>query len=313
MRGRYIVAGGSLLLVLMGCEDTVSQSEHDRAVEQLSMQVSVLQKQVQELTSESARHEVQFTLLNETMADEWPSFMQVIDDLREELEPLFALVDFADQLEGLERLLAASEDFDARLAALEIGEGHTVVNDSQEVEAAGSRPDRTMRIVRIETLPPDRSRDGEIADLRRRAEQRSAEARKLEREIANLYEVYRGWWWYYNQPQYRDRYRDRMQENRNKRRELRRQQRNLETEAKRLSGQATRIEDDANAPKQRISGECVANGIEIILQTERDFSALLARMAVGSMLSWRGRLIEQDEVSQAWSVTSISRVNDASQ
>lgn len=310
MKNRYVVAAGMLSILLTGCGDeAVSKVDHDRAIDHLSMQINVLHQQVKELTKETTRHDVHIESLTAILENEWPGMVQVFEDLRDELDPLIALVDMADEIEGV---LAAFVEIEDRLMLLEVG-GRARVgvgdkDDSDGFESHVATPARAMRILRIETLPPNRSADQEIAQLRQRAEERLVEARKLDREISKLHEIYRGWDRYYRRPEYRDHYRDRMQENRNQRRELARQRRNLENEARRLNGQATRLENEANTPKQRIVGESIDGDIDFVLQTERDFSAQLSRIADGSLITWRGRLVGQDGFSQTWVVSSISGV-----
>jgi hypothetical protein len=80
-----------------------------------------------------------------------------------------------------------------------------------------------------------------------------------------------------------------------------------QTQYKKKKGEVARLERELNQPKQIIHGSW--EGKIISLQATKDLTGKLNKIDVGGYLTWEGRRIREDEVSQDWVVWNIDRVD----
>lgn len=295
---RIVELAGIMCLSVCGCtEDRVSQAERERTIRELEQQVAGLREDLRDALDATAAYREHVRQLHAHLVDS-------IDDIEDELLELRAHQESADDL-LIEQVLDSYDNLAIRIEQLESSVARNAVQPGHEAGSSDAdAPQRLMRITRIETLPPDRSSEGRIQELREQAERREQEARELDRAIADLLQVYRDWELHTRRGlEYRDRYRDRMTENRNKRRELSRHRRQLQHDARRLTGEALALERDAATPRQRIIG--TTDDTTIILETERDFSGQLSRFPEREWVTWTGRITRHDEDEQVWVVRRI--------
>ncbi len=71
-------------------------------------------------------------------------------------------------------------------------------------------------------------------------------------------------------------------------------------------GELKRLERESQEPSQIINGNW--DGKLITLRTTKDLSRALDRIESGDLLTWEGRRVSEDSVSQEWVVTSVRKV-----
>ncbi len=146
-------------------------------------------------------------------------------------------------------------------------------------------PNRLMQLESIETLPVDQSMLREAAELNKRASAFESSARGYERQIA--LSVGSG------------------EASKKQRSGYRKLKASAEQEAKRLRAKAIRLERQANEPRQILQGW---DGKRIvILETTRDLSTVITRVAPGDFLTWRGERIEMSDTFDRFEVSSIEK------
>lgn len=156
---------------------------------------------------------------------------------------------------------------------------------------APSRPARVAQLLEVEALEPDPDIWLEIRSLRNDADTLDAKADGLDQRVASLSDSDRG-----RAPESR-------RTNKAKITALRTQAQDARSEAKRARGESRRLEREADTTRQRV--RCWDGQRVIVLETRRDLSQTLTRIAHRDFVSWRGVRRTMVEGLEVYAVTSI--------
>lgn len=162
--------------------------------------------------------------------------------------------------------------------------------------AAAGPPSRVMRLDSIETAEPEIN-DKDLERLRDEVEALERTVGQSDRKMASLTGSTGG-------SSYRGRSSPDTSESRERRAESEIQA-EYKGKLRQKQGELKRLERDMSEPKQIIYGTW--DGKIITLRTTRDVSRTLDRIDVGSYLTWEGRRLSEDEASQDWVVTGVSK------
>lgn len=163
--------------------------------------------------------------------------------------------------------------------------------------AAGPAPTRIMVLDSIETIEADGASEQEIQRLEREVESLQRTVDQMERQTASMSGRSSG---------YR-RYKDPSQQRRRAAQgELLADYR---TKHRQKQGELKRLQREIEEPKQIIYGHWQSK--LYTLETTRDLSRSLDRIARGGTLTWDGRRLRADGASSEWVVTRIEAVESA--
>lgn len=164
--------------------------------------------------------------------------------------------------------------------------------------SAAGPPSRVMRLDSIETAVPDPGADDELERLREEVEALERTVGQSDRKMASLTGSSG------SGGGYRGRYSPDTSDSRQRRAESEIQA-DYKTKLRQKQGELKRLERDLTEPRQIINGSW--DGKIIMLQTTRDASRALDKVDVGDVVTWDGRRMSQDDNSEEWVVTSVSK------